>query len=101
MIFAFNTLLLEICNDFYAGYSTYFGPRNVEILTSSDGINWTSQTDGIFTTTRVSRLTTPVPFVFYSAVTCQYVKFSVYDCFWSDYGSYYDYPDVAEIEFYQ
>ena len=86
---------------FYAGYSTYFGPRNVEILTSSDGINWTSQTDGIFTTTRVSRLTTPVPFVFYSAVTCQYVKFSVYDCFWSDYGSSYDYPDVAEIEFYQ
>lgn len=86
---------------FYAGYSTWYGPRNVEILTSNDGDNWTSQTDGKFTSARASSLSKPVPFVFYSAVTCKYVILRIYDCFYSNYGSWYDYPDVAEIMLYK
>lgn len=85
---------------FFASYAGYC-PNTVEILTSDDGETWTSQTNGKVTTSVVpSRQTDIVPFVFYAAITCKYVKLTVYSCFWTSYGSYYDYPAIADINLY-
>lgn len=79
-----------------ASYPYYYTPKIVEVLTSNDGEEWTSQTDGTVTSTiRPFSATTPIPFVLYSPITCKYVKFRVEDSF------YWGYSYVSELKLYQ
>lgn len=83
---------------FHAGtyYPYYYTPKIVEVLTSNDGEEWTSQTGGTVTSTiRPSSATTPIPFVLYSPITCKYVKFRVENSF------YWGYSYVSELKLYQ
>ncbi|MGM9812843.1 MAG: BT_3987 domain-containing protein [Muribaculaceae bacterium] len=83
--------------------STGYAPKVVEIFTSDDGENWTSQTGGMYTSsiTPNSR-SLEVPFVFYAGITCNYIKFVFYETVWSvGYGQDYNYPCVSEVRLYQ
>lgn len=85
------------------GYSRYYAPSVVEILTSDDGETWISQTDGeVSDEYGASRVTDVVPWVFYSAVKCKYVKLRCVQCpygVW--YGDDYNTPIVSEVRLYE
>lgn len=83
----------------YTGYA----PKVVDILTSNDGSTWESQTGGSYTSSITpSRNSLEVPFVFYSGITCKYVKVIFHETVWSvGYGSYYNYPCITELKVYK
>lgn len=85
------------------GYSKYYAPSVVEILTSNDGETWTSQTNGeVSDAFGPSRATDVVPWVFYSPVKCKYVKLRCVQCpygVW--YGDDYNSPIVSEVRLYE
>ncbi len=84
------------------GYSWGYVPVTVEILTSNDGTEWTSQTGGEVQNEQISYSSKDIPFCFYSAVTCRYVKLRVVDCYYGIYyGSEYDYPCISEAKLYE
>lgn len=76
-------------------YPYYYTPNIVEVLTSMDGETWTSQTGGEYVNTiRPSSGETPIPLVFYSPITCKYLKFRVVDSF------YWGISYVSELKLY-
>ena len=85
------------------GYSRYYAPSVVEILTSDDGETWTSQTDGeVSDEFGPSKVTDVVPWVFYSPIRCKYVKLRCVQCpygVW--YGDDYNSPIVSEVRLYE
>lgn len=84
------------------GYSRYYSPTEVEILTSEDGDNWTSQTGGEKTSTVSPRQASEeVPWIFYSPVNCKYIKFRMLNCYYGQWGSWYNTPIVSEVKLYQ
>lgn len=88
---------------FQYGYDQGYMPSVVEILTSDDGENWTSQTNGeVANDYYASSVNDPIPWVFYSAVKCRYVKLRLLNCFYGErYGSDYNAPIVSEIRLYE
>ncbi len=87
---------------FKYGYSWGYVPVTVEILTSNDGTEWTSQTGGEVQNEQISYSCKDIPFCFYSAVPCRYVKLRVVDCYYGIYyGSEYNYPCVSEVKLYE
>ncbi|MGM9740028.1 MAG: DUF1735 domain-containing protein [Candidatus Cryptobacteroides sp.] len=75
-------------------------PKDIEIFTSDDYTNWTSQC-AFSNAVQPKKNTDEVPVVFYSPVTCTYLEFFVYSCFWSaGYGDDYWYPAVSELKLY-
>lgn len=85
---------------FYSNSYTGYCPDVIEILTSDDGETWTSQTGGKVTLSRPASNQTLIPFVLYAAIPCKYVKLKFYSCFWTSYGSDYDWPAAAEVNLY-
>lgn len=86
---------------FRYGYSWGYVPVTVEILTSDNGTDWTSQTGGEVENDWISYSVYDIPFCFYSAVTCKYVKLRVVNCYYGKwYGSEYDYPCISEAKLY-
>lgn len=88
---------------FQYGYDQGYMPSVVEIQTSDDGENWTSQTNGeVSNNYYASSVADPIPWVFYSAVKCKYVKLRLLNCFYGErYGSDYNAPIVSEIRLYE
>lgn len=87
---------------FKFGYSWGYTPMTVEILTSTDGSEWTSQTGGEVQNEQFSYSNKDIPFCFYSAVPCRYVKLRVLDCYYGVYyGSEYNYPCISEVKLYE
>lgn len=77
------------------GYNPYYGPYTIDVLTSDDGENWVSQTDGILETGYTDAV---VCINFYSAITCKYVKFIPHTCVYGFYyGDEYNTPCVGEL----
>ena len=75
-------------------------PKDIEIFTSDDYVNWTSQA-ALSNAVQPRKNTDEVPVVFYSPLTCKYLEFYVYSCFWSaGYGYDYWYPAVSEMKLY-
>lgn len=85
---------------FYSNAYTGYCPSVIEILTSNDGQNWTSQTGGKVSLNWPSSANELIPFVLYSAIPCNYVMLKFYSCFWSSYGSDYDWPAASEVNLY-
>lgn len=84
------------------GYSVYYSPTIIDILTSDDGENWVSQTGGETTNNaKPSKSTDIVPWVFYSGVKCTYVRLRLVDCYYSRYGAAFNYPIVSEVRLYE
>ncbi|MGN0068437.1 MAG: DUF1735 domain-containing protein [Prevotella sp.] len=83
---------------FYAGtyYPSYYSPRYIELFTSDDGVNWTSQTgDYVDNAIVPHNATTPVPLTLYSSVSCRYVCLTVYDSF------YWGYSYISELKLFK
>lgn len=82
----------------YGYYATY-GPYSIEVLTSDDGQNWTSQTGGEL---EYGYTRSKVCVNFYGAVTCKYVKFIPWKCYAGiRYGADSNTPVVGELHFYK
>ncbi|MGM9767583.1 MAG: DUF1735 domain-containing protein [Candidatus Cryptobacteroides sp.] len=87
---------LSFCYYYYSGYC----PKDIEIFTSDDYVNWTSQV-AFANTLQPRESTEEIPVVFYSPLTCKYIEFYVYSCFYSAvYGNYYLFPSVSEMKLY-
>ena len=77
------------------GYDDNYGPYTLEIFTSNDGQNWTSQTGGVLETGHTDAV---VCLNFYSPITCKYVKFVPYTCYYGYYwGDNYNQICVGEL----
>ena len=77
------------------GYDAPYGPYTLEIFTSNDGQNWTSQTGGALETGYTDGV---VCINFYSAITCKYVKFIPYTCYYGYFfGEEYNQTCVGEL----
>lgn len=77
------------------GYDAPYGPYTLEIFTSNDGQNWTTQTGGVLETGYTDAV---VSINFYSAITCKYVKFIPYTCYYGfSYGDSYNQICVGEL----
>lgn len=85
---------------FYSNSYTGYCPNIIEISTSSDGETWTSQTGGQVSLSRPSSNQVLIPFVLYASIPCKYVKLTFYSCFWSSYGTDYDWPAASEVNLY-
>ncbi|MGN1246285.1 MAG: BT_3987 domain-containing protein [Muribaculaceae bacterium] len=85
---------------FYSNSYTGYCPNIIEILTSNDGETWTSQTGGQVALSRPSSNQVLIPFVLYAVIPCNYVKLKFYSCFWTSYGSDYDWPAASEVNLY-
>ena len=86
---------------FYSNSYTGYCPDVIEILTSDDGETWTSQTGGkVALKEWPANNRTLIPFVLYASIPCKYVKLKFYSCFWTSYGSDYDWPAASEVNLY-
>ncbi len=84
---------------FVYGYSMYYGPYEIDILTSDDNVNWTSQTGG---TLEVGTSRNTVCINFYAPVTCKYVRFEAKSCYYGlYYGDDYNTPCVGDLYLYK
>ena len=81
------------------GIDSYYMPKEVEVLTSDDGVKFVSQ--GTY-----RHPSTPVKpddlgkLEFYAPVSCQYVKLVLVHSYY-DWYPYYDKPAVSEVRLYQ
>ena len=83
----------------YTYVNMYNGPYSIEVLTSDDGQNWTSQTGGEL---EYGYTRSKVCVNFYGAVTCKYVKFIPWKCYAGiRYGADSNKPVVGELHFYK
>lgn len=81
------------------GYYPTYGPYSIEVLTSNDGQNWTSQTGGEL---EYGYTRSMVSVNFYGAVTCKYVKFIPWKTYAGIYyGSNSNIPCVGELHLYK
>lgn len=88
---------------FQWGYEKGYCPASVEILTSLDGTNWTTITDGYNDVAYIpNTASTAFPFVLYEPIQCRYAKVRLGDCSYGlDYGDDYNYPVLSEVRLYQ
>lgn len=88
---------------FQWGYEKGYCPASVEILTSLDGTNWTTITDGYNDVVYIpNTASTTFPFVLYEPIQCRYAKVRLGDCSYGlDYGDDYNYPVLSEVRLYQ
>ena len=88
---------------FQWGYEKGYCPASVEILTSLDGTNWTTITDGYNDVAYIpNTASTTFPFVLYEPIQCRYAKVRLGDCSYGlDYGDDYNYPVLSEVRLYQ
>ena len=72
-------------------------------LTSLDGTNWTTITDGYNDVAYIpNTASTTFPFVLYEPIQCRYAKVRLGDCSYGlDYGDDYNYPVLSEVRLYQ
>lgn len=88
---------------FHWGYQLGYCPTSVELLTSNDGVNWESISDGYVNLASIpNSRQTACPFVLYQPVYCSYVKLRLGDCSYGvEYGEEYNYPTLSEVKVYK
>ena len=88
---------------FHWGYQMGYCPTSVELLTSDDGVNWESVSDGYVNLASIpNSRQTACPFVFYQPINCSYVKLRLGGCSYGvEYGEDYNYPTISEVKVYK
>lgn len=101
VIMAFDTPQPIKALTYYWGYSYWYCPNLIEIQTSDDGENWTSQTGGKQKAEVPETQAIPAPWIFYSPIKATYIKLTVYECAYARYGDYYNTPILSEVKLYK
>lgn len=73
-----------------------------EVMTSSDGENWTSQSKGGFTVSRIFRsLDNEIPFTFYTPAKCKYLRIVCHQSYYGSQSSSDNFTVISEFRMFE